>query len=224
MTAYIRDNADVWAKIVEKHGLKSHDLRALIGQGDQHADFSFLYGAPAAPTIFVSTVKLRKAGFNAAVDTRDAFQGALVAYSGLKTGRPPKDKRVVKDPHSESEVWWGSVNIPLDPHAFAIKRERARDYLNTRERLYCFDGFAGWDPKNRIKVRVICSRPYHALFMHTMLIRPTKQELEAWARRIRASGAKRVWSYFNNDREGYAIKNARELIDLLQPPPMRRAR
>ena len=46
------------------------------------------------------------------------------------------------------------------------------DYLNTRERLYCFDGFAGWDPKYRIKVRVICSRPYHALFMHTMLIRP----------------------------------------------------
>jgi phosphoenolpyruvate carboxykinase (ATP) len=50
--------------------------------------------------------------------------------------------------------------------------------LNTRERLYCFDGFAGWDSKYRIKVRVICSRPYHALFMHTMLIRPTKEELE----------------------------------------------
>jgi nucleoside-diphosphate-sugar epimerase len=77
VTAYIRDNADVWARIVDKHGLKSRDLRALVGQGDQHADFSFLYGAPAAPTIFVSTVKLRKAGFNAAVDTRDAFQGAL---------------------------------------------------------------------------------------------------------------------------------------------------
>ena len=49
------------------------------------------------------------------------------------------------------------------------------DYLNTRDRLYCFDGFAGWDPKYRIKVRVICSRPYHALFMHTMLIRPTQR-------------------------------------------------
>ena len=46
-------------------------------EGDQHADFSFAYGAPAAPVVFVSTVKLRKAGFNAAVDTRDAFQCAL---------------------------------------------------------------------------------------------------------------------------------------------------
>jgi phosphoenolpyruvate carboxykinase (ATP) len=106
-----------------------------------------------------------------------ADNGALVAYSGGKTGRSPKDKRVVKHPDSENDIWWGSVNIPLDHQTFAINRERACDYLNTRERLYCFDGFAGWDPKYRIKARVICSRPYHALFMHTMLIRPTRQEL-----------------------------------------------
>ena len=111
-----------------------------------------------------------------------AENGALVAYSGAKTGRSPKDKRVVRHPSSEKDVWWGSVNIPLDPNAFAINRERARDYLNTRERLYCFDGFAGWDPKYRIKVRVICSRPYHALFMHTMLIRPTSAELAEYGK------------------------------------------
>ena len=103
--------------------------------------------------------------------------GALVAYSGVKTGRSPKDKRVIKHPASENDIWWGSVNIPLDPQTFAINRERACDYLNTRERLYCFDGYAGWDPNYRIKIRVICSRPYHALFMRTMLIRPTHEEL-----------------------------------------------
>src|SRR6186713_2510120 len=110
-------------------------------------------------------------------DASIAENGALVAYSGVKTGRSPKDKRIVKNPDSEANVWWGSVNVPLDAKSFVINRERARDYLNTCERLYCFDGFAGWDPKYRIKVRVICSRPYHALFMHTMLIRPTKEEL-----------------------------------------------
>ena len=103
--------------------------------------------------------------------------GALAAYSGVKTGRSPKDKRVVKRPNSEAEVWWGPVNIPIEPLTFDINRERAQDYLNSCERLYCVDGFAGWDPKYRFKVRVICSRPYHALFMRTMLIRPTKQEL-----------------------------------------------
>lgn len=30
----------------------------------------------------------------------------------------------------------------------------------------------------RTKIRVVCSRPYHAMFMHNMLIRPTQQELE----------------------------------------------
>src|SRR5580765_4507718 len=113
-------------------------------------------------------------------DASIAENGALVAYSGSKTGRSPKDKRVVKHPNSEKNVWWGPVNIPLDEHTFEINRQRALDYLNTRERLYCFDGFAGWDPKYRIKVRVICSRPYHALFMHTMLIRPTKEELTSF--------------------------------------------
>src|SRR3954468_14385815 len=80
-------------------------------------------------------------------DSGIAENGALVAYSGAKTGRSPKDKRVVKDPASEKDVWWGNVNIPLDAATYAINRQRARDYLNTRERLYCFDGFAGWDPR-----------------------------------------------------------------------------
>src|SRR5690242_10150677 len=115
-------------------------------------------------------------------DASIAENGALVAYSGVKTGRSPKDKRVVRHPHSEQDVWWGPVNTPCDARTFAINRQRALDYLNTRERLYCFDGFAGWDPKYRIKVRVICSRPYHALFMHTMLIRPTKLELQSFGK------------------------------------------
>jgi uncharacterized protein YecE (DUF72 family) len=44
----------------------------------------------------------------------------------------------------------------------------------------------------------------------------SKEELAVWAARIRACGAKRVWVYFNNDRECYAIKNARELIRQLK--------
>lgn len=110
-------------------------------------------------------------------ETRIASSGALVAYSGEKTGRSPKDKRIVKNPSSEKDIWWGSVNVALDPQIYDINRERAVDYLNTRDVLYCFDGFAGWDPATQIKVRVICSRPYHALFMHTMLIRPSEEQL-----------------------------------------------
>ncbi len=104
-------------------------------------------------------------------------KGALIAYSGEKTGRSPKDKRVVRQGSTENDVWWGPVNFPLDELTFNINRERALDFLNTRSTLYCLDAFAGWDPRHRIKVRVICARPYHALFMHNMLIQPTKPEL-----------------------------------------------
>ena len=94
-----------------------------------------------------------------------ADTGALIAYSGDKTGRSPKDKRIVKHPDSSDDVWWGPVNIGLDETVFCVNRERAIDYLNTRQRLYCVDAFAGWDPHYRLKVRVICaalSRTVHA--------------------------------------------------------------
>ncbi|HEX3315223.1 MAG TPA: phosphoenolpyruvate carboxykinase (ATP) [Gemmataceae bacterium] len=110
-------------------------------------------------------------------DSRVAASGALVSYSGEKTGRSPADKRIVRQPATEADVWWGNVNLPMEPTSYLINRERAIDYLNTKPVLYCIDGFAGWDPAHRLKVRVICSRQYHALFMHVMLIRPTPAEL-----------------------------------------------
>lgn len=111
-----------------------------------------------------------------------ADSGALVCDSGKKTGRSPKDKRIVDEPGSVDDIWWGDVNIKLDEDTFNINFERAIDYLNTKEELYVVDGFAGWDPKHQLKVRIICTRPYHALFMHNMLIRPTKEQLDSFGK------------------------------------------
>ena len=109
-----------------------------------------------------------------------ADNGALIISSGKKTGRSPRDKRIVDHPDSKDNIWWGEINIKVDDHTFMVNRERATDYLNTRPRLYIVDGFAGWDPEYQIKVRIICSRAYHALFMHNMLIRPTPEQLESF--------------------------------------------
>uniref|UniRef100_A0A7S3EYP6 phosphoenolpyruvate carboxykinase (ATP) n=1 Tax=Haptolina ericina TaxID=156174 RepID=A0A7S3EYP6_9EUKA len=106
--------------------------------------------------------------------------GALSVRSGAKTGRSPKDKRLVSEPGSVDNVWWGPVNIKLSEQSFMINRERAIDYLNTRERIYVVDGFAGWDPKYRVRVRVICVRAYHALFMRNMLVMADEGELEGF--------------------------------------------
>ena len=44
-------------------------------------------------------------------DASIAENGALIAYSGVKTERSPKDKRVVEHPDSKNDIWWGPVNI-----------------------------------------------------------------------------------------------------------------
>jgi uncharacterized protein YecE (DUF72 family) len=44
----------------------------------------------------------------------------------------------------------------------------------------------------------------------------TKDELSVWVQRIKESEAKRVWAYFNNDRDGYALKNAKEFLRQLK--------
>jgi phosphoenolpyruvate carboxykinase (ATP) len=40
--------------------------------------------------------------------------GALINFSGKKTGRSPKDKRIVYEETSRDDIWWGSVNIKMD--------------------------------------------------------------------------------------------------------------
>ncbi len=106
--------------------------------------------------------------------------GALATFSGKKTGRSPKEKRIVDDPATRGDIWWGSVNIPLSDHTFLLNRQRALDYFQSCPRLYVVDGFVGWDPAHRLKVRVLCTLGYHALFMRNMLIVPTPAEQAAF--------------------------------------------
>ena len=104
--------------------------------------------------------------------------GGIATLSGEKTGRSPGDKRVVRQPDSENDIWWGEINIELSDDSFTQVKRTAVEFLDECEHLYVLDAFAGWDPDNRLKIRIICSRAYHALFMHNMLIRPSKDELE----------------------------------------------
>ena len=55
----------------------------------------------------------------------------FISYSS----RSPKDKRVVKDNVTASEIWWGPVNIPISPASHNLIEQMAINYLNTRERV-----------------------------------------------------------------------------------------
>src|SRR6516165_2256352 len=49
-----------------------------------------------------------------------AAHGPLVADTGVHTGRSPKDKFVVRDPSTESVVWWDNNNAMTAEHFDAL--------------------------------------------------------------------------------------------------------
>jgi phosphoenolpyruvate carboxykinase (ATP) len=103
--------------------------------------------------------------------------GPLVVDTGRHTGRSPEDKFVVREPGSESRIWWGKVNQPLEEDRYERLRRKVTAYLGERD-LFVVDAFAGADPEHRISVRVITDHAYHALFARTMFITPADEELE----------------------------------------------
>lgn len=55
----------------------------------------------------------------------------------------------MKEPTTESDIWWGgaSPNYPMDERAFLLNRARGVDYLNFLDAIFVFDGYANWDPQ-----------------------------------------------------------------------------
>lgn len=104
-----------------------------------------------------------------------AQNGALVALTGQYTGRTPTDKHTVREPSSEEHIWWENNNS-IDEATF----DRLLDMVNTHAQgktLYQVDTFGGADPAHRIKARFFVERPYHAMFIKQLLIRPSQEEL-----------------------------------------------
>lgn len=109
-----------------------------------------------------------------------ADNGALVAYTGVHTGRAARDKYVVRDALSHDQVEWGAVNQPMEPETFDRILVQVQTHLQGRE-LYVFDGYAGADPAQRLAVRVIAEKAWHALFTHCLLLRPAVADLHDFA-------------------------------------------
>ncbi|GIU94436.1 MAG: phosphoenolpyruvate carboxykinase [ATP] [Gaiellaceae bacterium] len=113
-------------------------------------------------------------------EARLAEGGPLVVDTGLHTGRSPKDKYIVREPGSESRIWWGEVNAEISEARFAGLREKVMARLSEND-VYVVDAFAGADPAHRLSVRVLTESPWHALFAKTLFITPTDEELEGFA-------------------------------------------
>ena len=107
--------------------------------------------------------------------------GALVVETGQHTGRSAKDKFIVRDAETEDTVWWGKVNVPMTPDHFANLKADFMAALKDKDTLYVADLFGGSQPEHRVNVRVINELAWHNLFIRTLLVRPTADELADFA-------------------------------------------
>jgi phosphoenolpyruvate carboxykinase (ATP) len=107
---------------------------------------------------------------------RLAANGALVAMTGRRTGRSPRDKFAVEDDQTRERVHWGKVNQPFPQDKFDSLLERVLRHMAERD-LYVMDLAAGADPAYRLPIQVICEYAWHALFVKDLFVRPTAEEL-----------------------------------------------
>jgi phosphoenolpyruvate carboxykinase (ATP) len=111
---------------------------------------------------------------------RLSADGAFMAVTGQHTGRSVQDKFVVDDPEVHDAIWWGKINQPMQPANFAKLTAKVRGFLGQKPELFTQDLYAGADPAHRIKVRLVTTNAWHALFARNMFIRPPRAELEGF--------------------------------------------
>jgi phosphoenolpyruvate carboxykinase (ATP) len=107
--------------------------------------------------------------------------GAVDVFTGVYTGRSPKDKYLVKDEVTENTVWWTTDgykndNKPITPAVWDNLREKATKELCDKT-LYVVDVFCGANEATRMAVRFIMEVAWQAHFVTNMFIRPTDEEL-----------------------------------------------
>lgn len=101
--------------------------------------------------------------------------GALVAETGIHTGRSPKDKFIVEDGLTRDTIWWDN-NGRLSPENFDVLFQDFMAHANGRH-LFAQDLYGAADLGNRLSVRVFTELAWHSLFIRNLLIRPRADEL-----------------------------------------------
>jgi len=99
---------------------------------------------------------------------RLSVDGALMVETGVHTGRSVQDKYVVDEPSVTEDIWWGKVNQRM--------KGRLQAYLQGQE-LFTQDLYTGADPDYRVRVRLVTTQAWNALFARNMFIRPAEEEL-----------------------------------------------
>jgi phosphoenolpyruvate carboxykinase (ATP) len=105
-----------------------------------------------------------------------AANGALMAVTGARTGRSPKDKFIVDDATTHELVHWGKVNKAISPERFEALLERVVAHLKDRD-LFVQDLCSGADSEYQLPIRVVSEYAWQSLFAHQLFVRPEASAL-----------------------------------------------
>lgn len=110
---------------------------------------------------------------------------ALNVTTGLRTGRSPKDRFIVKDAMTEKEVDWNTINQPFAPEKFDALWARATEFLQNKDCAFVSYLKVGADDKFALTVKVTTELAWHNLFTRDLFIRPeppiTQDQPHQWS-------------------------------------------
>jgi phosphoenolpyruvate carboxykinase (ATP) len=101
--------------------------------------------------------------------------GPLVANTGKHTARSANDKFIVKEPTTDSNIWWGEYNRPFGRDKFSEIYSRLLGFLQGKD-VFVQDCYAGADPNFKMPVRIVTELAWHSLFARNMFLLPTTNE------------------------------------------------
>lgn len=104
-----------------------------------------------------------------------ASNGAFCAKTGVRTGRSPKDRFIVREPSTEQDIDWGTVNQPISEDVFNNLWQKAEQYLAGREQFISHFR-VGAAEEYHIPVKVITEYAWHHLFVRNLFIRQAKSD------------------------------------------------
>ena len=152
-----------------KDAWKLHATEALAGTGVQAT--RPVHSNQTAPSLVAEALRRNEGRLSA--------DGAFMVETGQHTGRSMQDKFVVDEPSVTNEIWWGKINQRMSLATFNAYKGRVQAYLQGQE-LFTQDLYAGADPDHRVRVRLVTTQAWNALFARNMFIRPPESELDGF--------------------------------------------
>ena len=108
--------------------------------------------------------------------------GALLALTGNRTGRSPKDRYIVEESSTKDKIDWGEVNRPFDSNHFDKLWNKVSAYLDDKDH-YVSNVHVGSNKDHYIPVEVKSELAWHSLFSKLIFISPNdfnEENKEVW--------------------------------------------